>query len=136
METLTKIFYLLGIIFFIYEFSVLINPIKNFKFSEELEKWTKKDKKNIVLDDLKYVLYLFFMLFYMIWSIIGFGTSQWFLFVGLFGLSGLDYLLKKISDNYNYKIFILLLDSLLSVLLLGYIISNHFHHFDLINLIP
>ena len=93
---MSNIFYMFSIIAIIWEIIAVTNPIRISKFigsfnNKEMDGLNKKQKA-----------LSFYMLGYLIWSIIGLFTSQWILFLILIGLGLLP---KKITNINIYKLF-------------------------------
>jgi len=109
-----------SIIAIIWEIIAVTNPIRISKFigsfnNKEMDGLNKKQKA-----------LSFYMLGYLIWSIIGLFTSQWILFLILIGLG----LLPKKSPILTF------INCLISLCLLVFIILNVYHlHFDLLSII-
>jgi hypothetical protein len=114
---MTFIFYIVGGIAFIF------HEIFSFKYSEEIvslrDKMTKNKRASLTTWERNFVNQC---MVYGIWGIMGLFTSQSILFVGLWliGISH-SYLIRKYL---NSKVFILQLDSILSVCMIVFIIFN------------
>lgn len=117
---MSNIFYFFSIIAIIWEIIVVTNPIRISKFigtfnNKEMDGLNQKQRS-----------LSFYMLGYLIWSIIGLITSQWILFLILIGLGLLP---KKLP-------ILAFINSLVSLCLLVFIIVNVYHlHLDLISII-
>jgi len=105
------IFYFLAIFPLIWELIVMFNIKKIWNFL----KFFKNEKANGFSSNQKSCL--FFMIGYIIWNFIGFFTFQWPLFVFLFLLGIVP----------KYRIWVRWLDSLISFILVFFIILNAYH---------
>ena len=114
---MTTLFYLFGILAILWEFAVLTDTNKIHYFLGNKEK--NKDNDN-------YTNLSFLMLGYFLWAIVGLFSSQWILFLVLIVLSIIP----------TKHIVLRWIDSLLSLLILLFILINKFHlHIDILSLL-
>lgn len=69
---------------------------------------------------------IFFGIPYLIWSAAGLFSTQWLLFGALLCLGALTGVMLKRTNSAKAQISLIRLDSLVSVLILSFILSNHF----------
>lgn len=137
------LFYLLGVIFFLHELTILRHPKpyldKIRKISKENDngdsesgKHVRKKSWSLLNDEEKSIVRLVLFNFaYFVWLVIGcLFASQWLFFVGLtaFGIS-IGFLRRRLYKNDTMgSLRIIKFDALVSSLLLAFMILNHFHH--------
>lgn len=138
---MTHLFYLLGVIFFLHELTILRYPkpyldklrkISKENDNSESGRHVRKKSWSLLNDEEKSIVRLaLFNLFYFVWLVIGcVFASQWMFFVGLtaFGIT-IGFLRKRLySNNTMGSLRVIKFDALVSSLLLAFIILNHFHH--------
>lgn len=112
---MTTLFYLFAILFLVYEFMIFGESKKFYEYSKRIQTQTRS---KIPLDGLQ-TTYVFFNLIYFIWMLCGLMTFQWPLFLifilySIIPLSKIGHLYKKFN-------------ALVSILVLGFIVINHFH---------
>lgn len=131
---MTHAFYLFGIIFILYELTVLAAPRKMAKLVMDGRADLKKSKEERDKDiTMKMGMLGLIAIPYMIWIIIGLlVSSQTMIFLTLLIVSFLTMLLKKLSKKLEGHTQIQTLDAIFSILIVSYAIYNHFHHIDLI----
>lgn len=109
------LFYMIGILFLILEILIVLNPTMATAVIEDTDNWA---------------ITLPLTLSYLLWIAIGvLAASQWIMFFVLFCLGIITTLVKR-KSSYN-KSTITCIDAILSIAIIGYLIANHFHHFDL-----
>jgi hypothetical protein len=126
-KSMTTLFFILTVFYFMYEFYNLINPKKTFtnitRYANS-DFWTAPDKSKIANG----CFYLTFTITYFIWTVIGLCVAtQWYSFLAIFLLSFSVYFLNRIAYNNTQKMVIHTIDSMISVLILFFIFMNHFH---------
>ena len=133
---MSHLFYILGIICFLFEISVLQYPrayykkLQNFKKLGELSKENKEEGGKFLKEN-NLGSSITFHLFYLCWTITGcILSSQWMLFVCLliFGIFSSFYRKRFYQDNTMGTINFLRFDAIVSSLIVGILILNHFHH--------
>jgi hypothetical protein len=109
------LFYLLGIVAVLWEFTVLTQTNRILKFKKQF----KKDVKNSFDEwNSTQKTYSFFALGYIIWTFAGLLSSQWLVFLFLILISVI------IPKN---KVLLLKFDSIISIICLLFIILNKYH---------
>lgn len=122
---MTTFFFLIGMIFLVYEFSIILNPSSNLKMLDYLKSEDKNKK-------IQGCFIVFFNLFYLIWTIIGMALShQWKYFALILLIGIFDGILNKIFES--LKVFMKRLDAIVSCIILFWIFINHFHPGTLID---
>jgi len=106
------LFYLIGIFPILWEMINIFDFEKVYNYKRKLRKIKDSD---VLSSDQK--LLLIFMLLYIVWMLIGLFTFNWILFLILF----LSTLIPKKNK------FLMLLDSVISLIILLFIILNAFH---------
>jgi uncharacterized membrane protein YbaN (DUF454 family) len=130
---MTTIFFLLAIIFFLYELSGFYNPRRS---SEHLKNLKKKDffTSDEIQRDAKLngCAYAFVNMFYMFWTILGLAFStQWLSFGILFGLGIVFGMLQKALSMKNledsrFSLFLRSVDCLICATVIADIFMVHF----------
>ena len=142
---MTILFFIVGILFAIYEFSVFLNPSKELDVMRKItadKNYFSSDNENVSKDERnKGCVIAFIHIFYFLWGIIGITVaSQWKLFALLLligivrGLLGKVY--KKLKlDGGPVDLFTKSIDSISCCVIIFEIILVHFHEFSIINYI-
>ncbi|MEK6828873.1 MAG: hypothetical protein AABY15_02020 [Nanoarchaeota archaeon] len=108
-----------------YEKIQKIKSIKDIKKSEDKVAVDKFIMDNSLLS------FIAIHLFYLLWTVVGsIFAGQWMLFVGLFvfGIFSSFYRKRFYENNARKNINFLRFDSIVSSLIVGFLILNHFHH--------
>ena len=140
---MTTLFFVLGIVFIVYELSVLKNPSAEAKVIDKL----RKDKDYFSSDNLKVTkdernkgcIIVFAQMFYFVWSILGIlMATQWKSFALIFAVSIIAGLLSKIYQKLNLygkplHLFTKRVDSLVCIFLIVEIVWLHFRDFSILN---
>jgi uncharacterized ion transporter superfamily protein YfcC len=140
---MTTLFFVLGIVFIVYELSVLKNPSTEAKFIDKL----RKDKDYFSSDNLKVTkdernkgcIIVFSQMFYFVWSILGIlMATQWKSFAFIFAVSIIAGLLSKIYQKLDLygkplHLFTKRIDSLVCIILIVDIVWLHFREFSILN---
>jgi hypothetical protein len=111
------IFYFFGIIAILYEYWSVSNYPKLAAFKDKISE-AKKNKVNMKLTQSQSILAVLHLL-YFFWAIVGLFTSQWEVFLLIFGLSMLNHWIK--GEIWN------LIDAILTVALIMFAILNTYH---------
>lgn len=106
------LFYFLGLFPLIYEMSVIANPKKYFEFKSRIKKGGKFD--NMTTNQKAYSI---FSLYYLLFVFVGLFSFNWFAFVCLIAIS----FVPKIN------VVIMWIDSLISFVILLFILLNAYH---------
>lgn len=123
---MTTLFFLIAIVFMMYEISVIKDANKRIQLTDELKNknfWeeSKKDLKT------KGCLFVGMNMMYFAWTVIGIAlASQWHMFVLLFSLSIIEGLMLKVVSKDDRR-FVKVTDAVLSATTLLWIFINHFH---------
>ena len=116
---MTTFFFLIAIIFLLYEFSIIMNPSGNLKMLDYIKSEDKNEK-------IKGCFIVFFNLFYLIWTVIGMALAHQWKYFTLILLIGIFFgILNKIFKS--LKFFMKRLDAIVSSIILFWIFMNHFH---------
>jgi hypothetical protein len=132
---MTTLFFLLAVLFMMYEISVIYNAKSRVKLIEELKNkqfWEEAEK------DLKArgCIFLFMNILYLIWAVIGVAlASQWHMFILLFSVGIIEKMMLKIVPV-TEKSSVKIIDATISSLVLLWIFINHFHPGVLPDLYP
>jgi hypothetical protein len=127
MNIVLGLFFVIGLIAFFAEMSVLLNLNKYQSFIKEFRAEGKKPKNERNFSGMQ-MFFAIMVLGYAGWALLGLLTPQWPIFVALLGLS----IIFGIKGITKYK-FVKALDSFLSASLIFFAIMNHFFfHIDLI----
>ena len=121
---MTTLFYLLGVLPFIWELTCVINPKKNHSFVRLLDNKMNEQKLSIsqLTETEKNFSILNFGYFF--WTIIGLFTDNWIIFLAII-------LLSLLLTNFKKYIFVFWLDSLITLCLITLAILNYHHlHID------
>ena len=142
---MTTLFFVLGALFFIYEFSIFLNPSKEANFIKKIREdknYFDKDNPNVTKDERNSgCIIAFVQIFYFIWNILGLlMATQWKNFLYLFVFSVIVALVSKIYHKtglYGKELHLLTkrFDTLVCMLLISEILMVHFHEFSIINYI-
>lgn len=129
---MTTLFYLLTIVFFIYEFSVFTNPKDEMKRMNRMKKDkffdNQEGQKSFTSEQKSGCQYVFFLMGYLIWSFIGLTFSpQWIVFGLLIVFGMFISITRKTMKNNDQIISLKRFDGFVSMILLLYIYFNHFH---------
>ena len=133
---MTHLFYLLGVIFFLHELTVLAKPKQYLDRLRKISKQSDDEHETIDYGSMNkeqkgIVMFAIFNFAYFVWLVIGcLFASQWLFFVGLtaFGIS-IGFLRRRLYKNDTMgSLRIIKFDALVSSLLLAFMILNHFHH--------
>lgn len=119
---MTTLFYIIVALLFVYELFVLAGTktiFESVKKHKEKINTKKQNGEKITMNDTSPTMlcYFVFNIFYLIFTIIGFMSSQWVLFAAIFFLSLIPkrYLWMKYAD------------SIITLLILAFILINKFH---------
>jgi len=129
---MATLFYLIGIIFFVSEISILGNPDKHLKNIKLLKNDMPKEYDSLSDEQKSAVKFVIFGLFYFSWLVIGaLFSSQWLMFVGLisFGFFIGFYRRRFYVNNTRKSLKVIKFDSFISAIWLATLILNHFHKF-------
>jgi hypothetical protein len=132
---MTTLFFLIAIVFMMYEISVIRDANKRIQLTDELKNkkfWEESEK------DLKVrgCLFVVMNMMYFAWAVIGFAlASQWHMFVLLFSLSVIERMMLKIVSKEDRRL-VKVTDAVLSAATLLWIFVNHFHPGVLPDLFP
>lgn len=140
---MTTLFFILLILPLLSEMEGIRNPEGRRDLREKLNRFNKEQKDETIPFDSKITLNglgisgkLGLQVFYILLCVLGMLLSaQWILFLILFVLGFITTIIKKLSDNNTYQDLVTRFDALISLVLLLYIIINHFHHLDIIPLL-
>ena len=138
---MAHISYLLGVLFFLQELTILRTPQAYLKKLRHLKKKSEESEKNgkkafsdyNALDEYEkgIVKMALFSMVYFVWLVIGIAfSSQWVLFLAftIFGLS-ISFLRRRFYKNSTRgSISIIKFDAFVSAVALAFIIINHFHN--------
>ncbi len=142
---MTTLFFIVGILFAIYEFNVFLNPRRELEVMWKIKKdknYFSSDNGNVSKDERNMGCVIAFIhIFYFLWGIIGVSvSSQWKLFallllIGIFrGLLGKIYIKLKL-DGGSVDLFTKRIDSISCCVIILEIIFVHFHEFSIMNYI-
>lgn len=106
------VFYFLGLLPLIYEMSVIANPKRYFDFKNRIKKASKFD--NMTTNQKAYSM---FSLYYLLFAFIGLFSFNWFAFVVLIVISFIP----------KVHVAIMWIDSVISFLILLFILLNAYH---------
>ena len=133
---MTTLFFLMTIVFFFYEFSVFKSPedeIKRLKrIMEDKVFEQQEDQIGFTKEQKLGCQYVFLVMSYFIWTIIGLTfSSQWAVF-GLLMIFGffigfVKGILKRMPNGESVIIGVKRFDGFVSMIILIYIYLNHFH---------
>lgn len=133
---MTTVFFLMTIVFFFYEFSVFKSPedeIKRLKrIMEDKVFEQQEDQIGFTKEQKLGCQYVFLVMSYFIWTIIGLTfSSQWAVF-GLLMIFGffigfVKGILKRMPNGESVIIGVKRFDGFVSMIILIYIYLNHFH---------
>ena len=113
-------YFLIGIVFLVYEAYVAINP------ADLVDACKRSDMEDGRLITLKPLILVGF--FYTIWAFIGMvASSQFILFVLLFIVACLSWIFKK-NSSYERTLNIVMMDSITGFIILAVIMYRHFYH--------
>lgn len=117
-----KLFYIIVTLFFVYELLVLVCRKRIFEAMKNCRNRIKEAKQEGKPTDVEaiggtMVAFQIFNIFYLIFTVIGFMSSQWLPFVCLF-------ILGLIPKRW---LFIAYIDSIVSLSILAFILINKFH---------
>jgi len=137
---MADLFYILGVIFFFHELGILYDPSRHLdriRLAERINKSKNEDgTKREALDGLNgeekksFMKTTFFHLSYLIWSILGIlFAGQWIVFAGLltFGMTSSFFRRRFYKDNTRKSKLFFKFDSFVSLVILAYLVVNHFH---------
>jgi uncharacterized ion transporter superfamily protein YfcC len=140
---MTTLFFVLGIVFIVYELSVLKNPSAEAKVIDKLRKdkdYFSSDNLEVTKDERnKGCIIVFAQMFYFVWSILGIlMATQWKSFVFIFVVSIIAGFLSKIYQKLNLygkplHLFTKRIDALVCILLIVDIVLVHFRDFSILN---
>jgi hypothetical protein len=142
---MTALFFIIGILFAIYEFNTFLNPRRELEFIRKIKKdknYFSSDNENVSKDERnRGCVIAFIHIFYFLWGIIGIAAaSQWKLFALLLligivrGLLGKIYMKFKL-DGGPVDLFTKSIDSISCCVIIFEIILVHFHEFSIMNYI-
>ncbi len=139
---MSTLFYLIGIIFFINEITVLRHPRKHLNWVRRVEKQNEKedgyekgkkiDFSSASKDEKRFIKFALYALTFVSWTFIGcLFSSQWLLFVGfvVFSFAVGFYRRRFYKNNTVKSIQVIKFDAFISSIWLAVIILNHFHNF-------
>lgn len=140
---MTTLFFILLILPLLAEMEGIRNPEGKRDLREKLNRFNKEQKDETIPFDSKITLNglgiagkLGLQVFYILLCVLGMLLSaQWILFLLLFILGFITTIIRKLTDNNTYQDLVTRFDALISLVLLLYIIINHFHHLDIIPLL-
>jgi hypothetical protein len=132
---MTNLFYLLGVIFFLHELSILAYPKP---YLDKISHMSKQNESGVRTpldyandEDRETIKLGLFSLIYFAWLVIGcVFAGQWMIFVGLtaFGIF-ISFLRKRwYKNNTMGSLRTIKFDALVSSSVLAFLILNHFHH--------
>lgn len=133
---MTTVFFLMTIVFFFYEFSVFKSPedeIKRMKRIKEDKVFDQQEgQKGFTKEQKLGCQYVFLIMSYFIWTIIGLTfSSQWAVFGLLivfgFFIGFVKGIVKRIPNGESGVIGVKRFDGFVSMIILSYIYLNHFH---------
>lgn len=117
---MTTLYFLIGIVFLVYEAYVAINP------NDLIESFQKSDMKDGSLITLKPLILVGF--FYTIWGVIGMlASSQFILFMILFIIGCLSWIFKK-NATHQQTLNIIVTDAIACFTIVATIMYRHFYH--------
>ena len=117
---MVTVYFLIGIVFLVYEAYVAINP------ADLVNAYKRCDMEDGSLITLKPLILVGF--FYTIWAFIGVvASSQFILFMVLFIVGCLSWIFKK-NSSYERTLNIVVMDSITGFTILAVIIYKHFYH--------
>lgn len=142
---MTALFFIVGILFAIYEFNVFLNPRRELEVMRKIKKdknYFSSDNGNVSKDERNMGCVIAFIhIFYFLWAIIGVSvSSQWKLFsllllISIFrGLLGKIYIKLKL-DGGPVDLFTKRIDSISCCVIILEIVLVHFHEFSIMNYI-
>ena len=142
---MTTLFFIVGILFAIYEFNAFLNPRRELEVMRKIKKdknYFSSDNGNVSKDERNMGCVIAFIhIFYFLWGIIGVSvSSQWKLFallllIGIFrGLLVKIYIKLKL-DGGPVDLFTKRIDSIACCAIILEIIFVHFHEFSIMNYI-
>ena len=138
------LYYFVGVIIFLIYLSTLFHYNSWFRKYWDGRKWfLKKYKKHEhewsdLPDEAKnYIIWvLAVFLPFIIWSLIGFFTYNWILFIGYWAISFIIAGLTKLFTGFGYSYFTGIIDYVIAIGLILFSLINSYHlHIDLLNLI-
>jgi hypothetical protein len=120
---MTTLFYLLGVLPFIWELTCVVNPKKNHSFVRLLD--NKMNEQNLSISQLTETEKNFTILNfgYFLWTIIGLFTSNWIIFLAII-------LLSLLLSSFKKYVLVFWVDSLITLTLITLAILNY-HHFQI-----
>ena len=123
---MTTFFFMIAIVFMMYELSVISNAKSRIQLTEELKnkEFWKEAEKDIKA---KGCMFLFMNMTYFVWAVIGVAlASQWYMFILLFSIGIIEKMMLKIVPN-TEKYVVKIVDASISAATLLWIFINHFH---------
>ena len=123
---MTTLFFLIAIVFMMYEISVIKDANKRIQLTDELKnkKFWEESEKDLKT---KGCLFVGMNMMYFAWTVIGIAlASQWHMFVLLFSLGIIEGLMLKVVSKDDRR-FVKVTDAVLSATALLWIFINHFH---------
>jgi len=140
---MTTLFFVLGIVFILYELSVFKNPSTEAKVIDKIRKdkdYFSSDNLEVTKDERnKGCIIVFAQMFYFVWSILGIlMATQWKSFAFIFVVSIIAGFLSKIYQKLNLygkplHLFTKRIDALVCILLIVDIVLVHFRDFSILN---
>ena len=129
---IADVFYIIGVIFFFHEVMKVNDAkprLKRIRNSEKVKE--KEDFKSLSDDEQKlFIKYGVFGIVYLMWVIAGvLFSGQWMVFAGLIGFGFLIGFYRRRFYTYNTRksLRIIKTHSIVSSLILAFLIVNHFH---------
>ena len=123
---MTHLFYLLGVLFIIYEMWVIANAKNISQFVTMMRDYKKQNGKRYDVTEPRHIAFAFFNFFYLGWAITGLMSSQFIIFAALF----------LVSMTPHRRWIVRTINGCLSIIILAMILLNKYQlHIDFLSLL-